>query len=253
MRAALLVCVVLGCAPVSSDDDADLDPDAAEAIVDAAPDAEVDAEIDSGPAGPTRFRFPVHVEDRALIDRAPLFGVDHDPADGNGVGCLDYDGRGFPWCYDGHDGSDFLLDGGFYTMDRGSARVVAAAPGEVIGAHDGEYDRCASDPRAGDVLCDGEPPGRANSVKIRHHDGWESWYWHLKQGSVAVTVGQHVECGEVLGLIGSSGRSSAPHIHFEVKTALGASRDPFAGSVSGPDSLWIEQDAGDGLPADLCP
>ena len=199
----------------------------------------------SGPPRPG-FRFPIHADDRALIRRAPIFHFDHDPAEVNRAVCTNYAGAGFPSCYDGHDGTDFLLDGAFFAMDNGSARVVAAEPGEVVAAVDGNYDRCHGDFDTGDVDCDGNPV-RANNVVLRHPDGRETRYWHLKRDSVAVAVGDPVDCGDVLGLVGSSGYSTVPHLHFEV-TVDGQTVDPFSVDAS----LWRDQDAGDGLPTDAC-
>jgi murein DD-endopeptidase MepM/ murein hydrolase activator NlpD len=93
----------------------------------------------------------------------------------------------------------------------------------------------------------------ANRVKLRHAGGIETWYWHLKRDSVLVAVGQRVTCGQPLGLVGSSGNSSQPHLHFEVADSSGATIDPYAGVLSQPDSYWVEQDAGDGLPGAACP
>jgi murein DD-endopeptidase MepM/ murein hydrolase activator NlpD len=41
-------------------------------------------------------------------------------------------------------------------------------------------------------------------------------YGHLAPGSVRVAVGEHVRHGDVLGLVGSSGNSTAPHLHFQL-------------------------------------
>lgn len=55
-------------------------------------------------------------------------------------------------------------------------------------------------------------------VKIGHADHVATIYCHMaRRGSV--TVGQHVNAGQVIGYVGSSGNSSAPHLHFEVHTA----------------------------------
>ena len=164
---------------------------------------------------------------------------------------MNYAGQGFPMCYDGHDGSDFMLLGGFDTMDRGSARIVAAAAGVVVRAVDGNYDRCHSSVATMDVDCDGHEM-RANQVVLEHWHGWRTIYAHFKEGSVRVAEGDVVQCGQFLGLVGSSGYSSGPHLHFEVQVAEGESIDPFAGPHSQEQSYWVEQDAGDGLPGDLC-
>jgi murein DD-endopeptidase MepM/ murein hydrolase activator NlpD len=220
----------------------------------ASPDVSAPDAAPPEPSGLPRFAFPIQTEDRALIRRSPIFGVDHDPAaysGGERWRCTNYEGRQFPFCYDQHDGSDFMLSGAFERMDAGSARVVAAAGGEVVRVEDGNYDRCHASLDSFDVTCDGHPMA-ANRVHIRHASGWESRYLHLKSGSVRVAVGDHVRCGDVLGLVGSSGNSSAPHLHFEVHGPDGALWDPFAGPASQPESLWGEQSPGDGLPADAC-
>ncbi|MCB9551921.1 MAG: M23 family metallopeptidase [Myxococcales bacterium] len=136
-------------------------------------------------------------------------------------------------------------------MDRGSARVVAAAGGEVVEVEDGHYDRCSGSIQQFEPDCDGHPI-IANKVVIAHANGWRTRYLHLMRDSTAVRVGDRVECGELLGRVGSSGRSFTPHLHFEVHDPLGASIDPFAGEVSGPQSLWVEQRAPDGLPGPAC-
>jgi murein DD-endopeptidase MepM/ murein hydrolase activator NlpD len=196
-----------------------------------------------------RFGFPVAEAD-AIAARV---GVDHDPVVQTGVLaagiCTDYLGRAFPHCYDEHDGSDFLLDGGFPAMDAGSATVIAAWPGTVIETHDGEYDRCHVE--GTEISCDGFPM-EANLVKLLHDDGWESWYWHLMSGSVAVAVGEVVDCGATLGRIGSSGYSSGPHLHFEVHDPTGAVVDPYAGPYSQPETYWDAQGADDSLPGPGC-
>jgi murein DD-endopeptidase MepM/ murein hydrolase activator NlpD len=181
-----------------------------------------------------------------------VVGFDHDgpePTDdlAASVRCTTYDGGTFPDCYDGHEGNDFILEGGFQTMDAGSTEVIAAAPGVVVRTRDGEYDRCRA--TLDGVDCDGHPM-RANLVYVAHDWGLTSTYLHLKTGSVAVAVGDVVDRGDVLGLVGSSGFSSLPHLHFEVVLSDGRSVDPYAGERSQPTSMWCEQDAGDGLPGD---
>jgi hypothetical protein len=193
------------------------------------------------------------VAELELID-PPVIGVDHDPEVYEGIYrayCTDYMGRGFPHCYDEHDGSDLMLEGGFEAMDAGSATILAAYPGTVVDREDGNYDRCHADFGSQDVDCDGHPM-LANYVIVEHEGGYRTLYWHMKTDSVAVAVGDPVEAGDALGLIGSSGYSSAPHLHFELQAPSGEAIDPYAGEHSQPETWWCEQGDPDGLPGD-CP
>lgn len=56
--------------------------------------------------------------------------------------------------------------------------------------------------------------GYGNMIRIRHSNGLETVYAHCY--SLSVVTGQKVTRGQVIGIIGSSGRSSGPHLHFEV-------------------------------------
>ncbi|MDP2305772.1 MAG: M23 family metallopeptidase [Pseudomonadota bacterium] len=199
--------------------------------------------------GPLAFRFPL--ADRALFEQ--LVGVDHDPVvygEGiEGAQCTNYDGRGFPWCYDSHDGSDFLLDGGFDVMDAGSTPIVAAADGVVVATEASNYDRCHATFEG--VDCDGYPM-EANYVILEHEGGYSTRYWHMKTDSVVVAVGDTVRCGDTLGLVGSSGYSSMPHLHFELQDAAGMTTDPYAGAWSQPETWWVEQGEAEGMPGSDC-
>ena len=82
----------------------------------------------------------------------------------------------------------------------------------------------------------------ANFVVIRHDNGLLGYYWHLKNGSVTTkAAGARVAVGEQLGLVGSSGFSTAPHLHFEVRNSGSAVIDPYAGQCTGPTSQWTHQ------------
>lgn len=54
-----------------------------------------------------------------------------------------------------------------------------------------------------------------NHVIVRHGDAWSA-YAHLTTGSVAVREGQAVEAGDVLGRVGHTGNSTAPHLHVQL-------------------------------------
>jgi len=57
--------------------------------------------------------------------------------------------------------------------------------------------------------------GYGNLVIVKHRLGFETWYAHLS--SIAVSVGQAVVGGNTIGYVGSTGRSTGPHLHFEVR------------------------------------
>ncbi len=82
--------------------------------------------------------------------------------------------------------------------------VLAAAGGEVIVAKASGYNG-----------------GYGSYVVIKHSNGTQTLYGHLS--SVSVAVGQTVAKGEVVGGMGNTGRSTGPHLHFEVRGA----RNPF--------------------------
>jgi len=200
---------------------------------------------------PFLLSLPVLETDRIAL---PVIGADHDPDDYEGAYqliCADYEGRAFPHCYDGHDGSDFLLDGGFAAMDDGSATVLAAAPGVVVDTEDGHYDRCHGELASLDVSCDGHEM-IGNSVIIEHASGHRTLYWHFMKDSIEVAVGDAVDTGTPLGLMGSSGRSSQPHLHFELQDEEGTWIDPYAGELSQEYSWWCEQGHPDSIPG-ACP
>jgi murein DD-endopeptidase MepM/ murein hydrolase activator NlpD len=62
-------------------------------------------------------------------------------------------------------------------------------------------------------------------IRINHGSGYESMYGHLSRA--VVTRGDQVRAGQVIGLSGSSGRSTAPHLHFEI-LRRGRSVDPLS-------------------------
>lgn len=158
--------------------------------------------------------------------------VDRDP----GPGFEDFACGGLS--YDGHKGTDFALET-LQEMRRGVA-VLAAADGVVVGLRDGMEDRTYSPDH------DEEIGGRdcGNGVLLRHADGWETQYCHLRNGSVRLRKGDTVRRGDVLGLVGLSGRTQFPHVHLTLRKD-GAVVDPFVPDMDracGPaeTTLWQE-------------
>jgi murein DD-endopeptidase MepM/ murein hydrolase activator NlpD len=68
--------------------------------------------------------------------------------------------------------------------------------------------------------------GYGNLVVIEHRAGMTSWYAHL--ASIAVRRGQCVVAGTPIGTVGSTGNSTGPHLHFELRLN-GAAIDPLSG------------------------
>jgi murein DD-endopeptidase MepM/ murein hydrolase activator NlpD len=66
----------------------------------------------------------------------------------------------------------------------------------------------------GTVAFAGQDETFGNMLIIRHADGWETRYGHNEQ--LLVAQGDSVHAGQVIALLGSTGKSSAPHLHFEI-------------------------------------
>jgi len=68
----------------------------------------------------------------------------------------------------------------------------------------------------GKVLSAGPRGGYGNMVAIRHPNGYETRYAHLSAFGKGIRAGAHVSQKQVIGLVGSTGLSTGPHLHFEV-------------------------------------
>ena len=80
--------------------------------------------------------------------------------------------------------------------------------------------------KAGTVITSGEVVGGwGNTIAIDHGDGTTTLYGHMSPGSRQVEVGQTVTQGQMIGYVGSTGRSTAHHLHIELRIN-GAIVDP---------------------------
>ncbi len=134
-----------------------------------------------------------------------------------------------------HAGIDyFLWPFPWRMMDQEMIEIVAVAPGTILARHDGNNDRSCE--------MEGDP---WNAVYVQHADGSVAWYGHMKKGSLTnKSVGSTVAAGEFLGLVGSSGNSTGPHLHLELRSSnqVGATiYEPHAGACRAGDSLWQSQ------------
>ncbi len=84
-----------------------------------------------------------------------------------------------------------------------------------------------------------------NFVTIRHSDGTYGTYGHLKQNGVSshVKVGQQVNAGDVIGESDNSGRTTGPHLHFQVQKAVAGRAQASGNNVDVWDTInWSFDD-----------
>ena len=89
---------------------------------------------------------------------------------------------------------------------KGTTNVIAVKNGIIF--------RVVSGCVEGDLKCGG---GFGNHVMIEHQDGNYTIYAHLYEDSITVKEGDSVIAGEVIAKVGSTGNSTGPHLHFEVR------------------------------------
>ena len=157
----------------------------------------------------------------------------------------DYVGQPGHICYDGHNGYDF---------DLVFEQILAAGEGHIAAA---EWDvpNCHDPIQNPNVNC-----GYGLYVDVDHGNGYVTRYGHLS--AIAVSNGQQVYRGQIIGASGNTGNSSGPHLHFGLylnSTAV----DPFGWSGNGTDPwkaysgvssewLWAEgQWAGHPIPTPI--
>jgi murein DD-endopeptidase MepM/ murein hydrolase activator NlpD len=87
-----------------------------------------------------------------------------------------------------HKGVDFGAPVGTPVMAAGAGTVEYAAPYSTYG----------------------------NYVRIRHTNGYKTAYAHLKGFARGIKVGAHVTQGQLIAYVGMTGRSTGPHLHYEV-------------------------------------
>ncbi|MCC3772906.1 M23 family metallopeptidase [Streptomyces sp. UNOC14_S4] len=108
-----------------------------------------------------------------------------------------FGGTGANWA-NGHTGQDFAVPIGTPVRAVGDGTVVSAGCGGAYGI----------------------------SMVIQHEGGWYSQYAHLS--APLASPGQHVRGGQMIGLSGTTGNSTGPHLHFEIRTTpeYGSAVDP---------------------------
>jgi hypothetical protein len=157
----------------------------------------INANLTEGPS--TLLIYPVAGE--IALDGGDLsipYYVDLDPS---GVR-RDYDCTDLT--FNDHEGHDPYIRS--FREQAIGVPVFAVLDGRVIDVRDGEPDENT----------DNNPQRRANYITLRHANNMTTQYVHLRRGSIPFGIGDTVVAGTQVGLVGSSGMSTAPHAHFEV-------------------------------------
>lgn len=112
------------------------------------------------------------------------------------------------------------VSGGYISSSFGQ-REDHPVLGYVPGRHHDGYDfavPAGSPVRAtmeGEVVSAGWQGGYGNAVVIKHPNGYETLYGHAE--ALLVAKGQRVEAGDVIARVGSTGLSTGPHLHYELR------------------------------------
>src|SRR5262249_42472210 len=94
-------------------------------------------------------------------------------------------------------------------LGRTSVRFHA---GVDLGGSPGDLVHAAG---SGRVLSSGWLGGHGRAIIIQHPGGYQTVYAHLRQ--ILIPMGSEVDAGSPIGFVGNSGRSTGPHLHFEVR------------------------------------
>jgi murein DD-endopeptidase MepM/ murein hydrolase activator NlpD len=98
----------------------------------------------------------------------------------------------------------------------------------IYAAQDGEVVWIKSDSNEGGK--DRKYASKANGLSIKHLNDEFTNYLHLKYNGVLVTKGQQVKKGDIIGYVGTTGWTPAPHLHFSVLKITG--KNPFVDYVT---------------------
>lgn len=134
------------------------------------------------------------------------------------------------WMRIGPDGRLFRTDGkdskDYYGYGQ---QVLAVGNGRICALKNGLPDNTGNNNQASRAITLDNIVG--NYVTIDLGGGHYALYAHLQPGSIRVKLGQKVTAGQVVGLLGNSGNSDAPHLHFQLSdgnSPLGSEGIPYA-------------------------
>ncbi|MFJ8718365.1 M23 family metallopeptidase [Streptomyces violaceus] len=115
--------------------------------------------------------------------------------------------------------ASFAQNGGMWQSTHSGQDFAVPSGTQVVAAHGGTVVKAGGNGA-------GDGPAYGNAVVIKHGNGTYSQYAHLSK--VTVNVGQIVKTGQEIAKSGSTGNSSGPHLHFEIRTTAnyGSAVDP---------------------------
>lgn len=108
---------------------------------------------------------------------------------------------------------------GYAVNSRFGFRRLPGEPGRMhegvdFAAPSGQPIQCAA---AGKVLRAGTSPSYGNFVEVDHGGGITTFYAHMSRRARTAVAGAPVVAGDTLGFVGSTGHSTGPHLHFELR------------------------------------
>ncbi|MFF8321851.1 M23 family metallopeptidase [Streptomyces bobili] len=115
--------------------------------------------------------------------------------------------------------ASFAQAGNMWNSTHSGQDYAVATGTKVLAAHGGKVVKAGGNGA-------GDGPAYGNAVVIKHANGVYSQYAHLSK--INVKIGQIVKTGQRIALSGSTGNSSGPHLHFEIRTTAnyGSAIDP---------------------------
>ncbi|MGW0861472.1 peptidoglycan DD-metalloendopeptidase family protein [Streptomyces koelreuteriae] len=115
--------------------------------------------------------------------------------------------------------ASFAQNGGMWQSTHSGQDFAVPTGTQVVATHGGTVVKAGGNGA-------GDGPAYGNAVVIKHGNGTYSQYAHLSK--VTVNVGQIVKTGQEIAKSGSTGNSSGPHLHFEIRTTAnyGSAVDP---------------------------
>lgn len=169
-------------------------------------------ERDARPDGTTRWR---RVLAAVVTNRGSEMPAVHFSLDERDAGYYDLEGRSLVLAFSRYP-LDYVRITSSFSWQRYHPVLGRNRPhlGTDFGAGAGTPVRATG---GGVVSFAGRNGGYGNLIKIRHHDGYETRYAHLRGFATGVRAGTRVEQGQIIGYVGATGLATAPHLHYEFR------------------------------------